>query len=252
MNDLFGTDASQQTAEPPHEFTLAMSDVEFRKVVAKLGGAHKIFTRGLPDTMAGLVALAGELCRRLRAVGEGTISGKRLAADLGLVNARALRQLVAFIRVAWGLQEIVGIPGHGYCWGPADPDVYARLARHAQRMGRDWLYIAALYGEGDADFNVAQMMLEFASTAHQRTALGLGDGAGDAGLADLAERKGVSLGGLIDRMLEFMSAHPQVYGKDLERVGRKHAKALVSAEILADVAADADRLAARVRAMAAG
>ena len=224
-----------------------LSPAAFTAAARKLRPRGGIFGRGLPRDGESMHALVVELCHRVRSRAGRDVSGKQLAEEMGLQGPRAVRQLLAFARVGYGLQEIIGQPGSGYAWGPAAPDKYKRFAGHAAKMGRDWLYIAALYGEGDAEANMAQMLLEFASTAHQRTALGLGDGGGDTGLADLAERRGVTLGGLLDRIVEFMRSHRDTYGADLDRVAQKHAATLVNTEAIRRVKAVADDMDAKLR-----
>ena len=100
--------------------------------------------RGLPATQVGLDGLVDDMCRRLAAAGEKGVRGRQLACELNLTGTRALRLLVAYGQLARGRRRIIGIPGYGYRWSD-DPGETGRMARHAERMGRDWFAKAGVY-----------------------------------------------------------------------------------------------------------
>jgi len=102
--------------------------------------------RGLPAVRAELDALVDELCDRLRIVGAKGLRGQQIVAEMNLTGTRALRLLVAYAQVRLGRTEIVGVPGSGYVWGPAAPESRRMMARHAHRMGLDWLRKSSDYG----------------------------------------------------------------------------------------------------------
>jgi len=230
-----------------------LSPTAFASALDKLRRRCGCLGRGLPGDRVGLHDLVVSLCDRVRSADRVGIPGPRLAGELGLEGTRSLRLLLAFARVAYGLREVVGVPGSGYYWGPADPEVYHSMAGHARRMGRDWMFLGVIYGEGSAEASMAQLVLDFASTAHQRAASGLvapgGTGADDD-LADLAERGQVSMGAVLDEIVTFMRSHPAVYGEDLRRLSAAHGEALVSREALAKIHAQIVGLAAQVSGLA--
>jgi len=225
---------------------------QFVSAVRKLGKRSSPFPASILVNRLTLHAYVVDLCRRTQTAGKAGISGHRLAEGLQLRSTRELRKLVAYARVAYGIEEVVGIPGSGYFWGPADPEIYKTAAGHAQRMGRDWMFLGALYGEGSAETNLAQMFLDFASSAGQKAAAGLapeGPGGRDD-LAELMERRNVSVGAVLDRILEFMSEHPDVYGEELRQIGRKHGPALVETAIIDELLNDARDWVAKLQRIA--
>jgi len=208
-----------------------LSDNAHARILASLAKRGRPVPRDLADADT-LRSLLHNIANRLETAGTTGLPGARLAADLGLPGTRPLRAVLAYGRVAYRIREIVGLPGNGYFWGPAWPEVYAIAARMADKMGRDFFYLATLYSEGSAETSMAQMFLQFASTAEQRAAAGLGgDVAGDE-LSDLVDREGVSPGAVLDAILTLMTEHRAIYQTDLDRVAAAHAMTLVDADAL--------------------
>ena len=244
--------------------TPVISPADHWAALASLRRSEHPLGRGLPESIEELHGLVQGMCRTVQGQGGAWLLGAALAERLGLPSTRAVRALLAYARVAYRITEIVGLPGSGYAWGPANPEAYTVMAGHARRMGRDWFFLGALYGEGDAAENMAQMLLDFASSAHQRAALAVAGAKGPwlfdpaapgapAAAQDELDRlgavQGLTMGAVLDRMFEFMRAHPAVYGADLRRFGEKHAAHLVPAASIADLLARVDDFKSKVQDM---
>ncbi|NLF31585.1 MAG: hypothetical protein GX591_11950 [Planctomycetes bacterium] len=227
-----------------HHDRFDISEAQYAAAMRKLEQRGRRIPPRFRDPVT-LAWLLRTLCRWLRRAGT-PLTGRRLAEALGLANTRELRAVIAYGRVVCGLREVVGIAGEGYTWGPADRTIYDTAAAQAREMGRCWLFLAAIYGRGRAEANMANLFLSFAATAEQRAALGLGAEACDE-LADLVDQGQMSMGGILDAILEFMTEHRAVYQRDLDRVARKHAATLVSDEALRRLQATVGRLVGDLR-----
>ena len=221
MSSLFDDGNNAPDAQPPNPV-----DQQHAAALARLAERER---RGLPSSDAEVAGLVRELAARLRAAAPGIISGGRLAEALALPDTRALRGLVAYARFGHGIREIVGIPGRGYLWAGGDKAVLQAQSDLADRMGRCWFAISAQAAEGGAEIAMAEQLLRWFPAALERAG-GPGPPADD--LADVMARDRATGGGLLDRLLQHMTAHRDVYGADLERVVSRHGAILVRAETL--------------------
>lgn len=176
---------------------LALSAEEYAARDRRRPAADPIGLRGLPETREGLDRLLTELCARLKGAGNAGLRGRQLAEELGLASdTRAVRELVAYARVHKHVHQIVGVPGDRYYWGDAVEGLYERMIRHAERCGRDWFYLAALFrrqGLGDA---LAQQVFDF-----------LRPDAGDE-LAALVARDGADEGKVLEALIDRLASTP--------------------------------------------
>ena len=171
MNDLFGTDQSPvEPASTPAQCQPTWRIHETPGLPTTAAGYDRRHARqpadpigllGLPTTRDGLNGLVLDLCARLHSAGGEAVRGSRLARDLVLSDTRALRLLAAYAHVHHRLRQIVGLPGDGYCWGDARPEVYGTAAQLARRMGRCWFFLAALWGRTSPAVQAAQLVLDF-------------------------------------------------------------------------------------------
>jgi hypothetical protein len=191
--------------------------------------ADPVGRRGLPDTRRELNQLLAELCRMLIAGAGMFLAGEDLVRRLGLQDSRALRMLVAYGHVYHRLRQIVGLPGAGYCWGElsGEPDrLYAMVARQARRMGRCWLFNAALYGHRSPAVELLQLMLPLAENQSR--------GQGDE-LSALLAARGVGTEQMVEAMIGVVAASPGGTAI-LHRVGNRHADVLLPASKADDLA----------------
>ena len=179
------------------EAVLATRAEEYARRDRQRPAADPIGLRGLPEDREGLDRMLTELCARLKSAGKHGLKGLQLAFELGLGrDTRAVRELIAYARVHKRIHQIVGVPGSRYFWGDAAPDLYVRMIRHAERCGRDWFYLAALFrrqGLGDA---LAQQVFDF-----------LRPDAGDE-LAALVARDGADAGDVLEALLDRLAESP--------------------------------------------
>lgn len=183
-------------------------------------GADPIGLTGLPDRRCDLDNLLRRLCCELLAAGGHWRRGRRLVATLGLRGTRTLRQLAAYGHVHHRIRAILGVPGHGYCWGAiAGRAAYRRASCHAARMGRDWFFLATLYGRAAPAVQVAQLMFGFAA--------GPGGGQQPDELASLLASHQVGPEQLADAMIQVLREAPGG-AAILRRLGRRHADLLLS------------------------
>jgi len=195
--------------------------------------ADPIGLQGLPSRRGAINDLVVELCARLAAAAGQELLGRRLAEGLGLAGTRPLRLLVAYARVHHRLREIVGVPGRGYLWGPADPGARERMVDHARAMGRDWFFISGLYGHEPPAVQAAQLMLDFAAGPDD-------EAQGDELHAWLAS-EGVGVEQVLSAMIGVLADRKG--GADiLARVGRHHAAVLLPQATLTRLAAQAASL----------
>jgi len=124
--------------------------------------------RSLPATRTGLDGLVDELKSLLQGHGVPEITPRCMTGDqvaralfLHRGGPRAVRALVTYAQVHWREWRIVGVPGHGYFWGPAHPDLYAGAVSEARRRGRAAFARAALMSEGSAQQSIAQLAFNF-------------------------------------------------------------------------------------------
>lgn len=165
--------------------------------------------------------LAGELCERLQSLGTHPMSGKRLAEELHLSGTRELRHLVAYARVHHHRHEIVGVPGIGYFWGPACPQLVTQAIGTARRMGRCWFFIAALLKREGTAMAAAQMIFDFMERAGDEPGREADD------LETLVAAENTSLGQFLDVFVTRLAESAE--GREvLANVGRKHAKLLIT------------------------
>ena len=191
------------------ETVLASEASDYARRDRRRPAADPIGRRGLPETREALDRLLTELCARLKSAGNRGLRGRQLAEEMGLgADTRAVRELVAYARVHKRIHQIVGVPGSRYFWGDAVPDLYVRMIRHAERCGRDWFYLAALFrrqGLGDA---LAQQVFDF-----------LRPDAGDE-LAALVARDGADAGDVLEALLNRLAETPAGQAR-LERLRRR-------------------------------
>ena len=190
--------------------------------------ADPLGVRGLPETRRKLNQFLLHLCDRLIGAGGRFRKGARLVANLHLDDARALRLLVAYGHVHHHLAQIVGMAGHGYCWGPLAPKgLYATVAGQARRMGRCHLFLAALYGRGGPAAELIQLMFPFAAEA------GPGTAGGDH-LHALLATHGVGPEQLADAMIQGLRdapGGPEILG----RLARRHRDVFLPVDVVAHI-----------------
>lgn len=187
---------------------------------------------GLPDTRTGLDHLLVDLCRRLRAAGPPGLGGRRLAEDLQLPDTRALRYLVAYGHVHHRIRQIVGIPGHGYVWGDASPEIYRTQAAACHQMGRCHLFLSMLYRRRPAAVQMAQLVLDFVRHGDEEARSSGGQSARQPDeLSAMMASEGVQVGDVIDALITQLASTDD--GRDvLKRVGDRHADVLIPADRL--------------------
>jgi hypothetical protein len=189
---------------------------------------------GMPDTRADLDELLLDLCRRLRAAGPRGLRGRRLVEDLGLPDTRALRHLIAYGHVHHRIRQIVGVPGTGYVWGDAAPEIYRSQADAAHQMGRCHLFLSMLYRREPAATQMAQLVLDFVRHGDgDEEARASGESPRPRGdeLSAMMASEGVQVGDVIDALITQLSSTDD--GRQvLQRVGDRHADVLIPADRL--------------------
>ena len=207
--------------------------------------ADPLGMRGLPVSRVPLDSLVNELCRRIHDAGTSGIAGKRLAADMGLRDTRALRLLVAYARVHRHLYQIVGIPGSGYVWGEADRDtpragtIYKHAIRDATRRGRCYLYIASLHRREGIGAGVAQMVMDWMSDRDAD-----GERHGDE-LAAMLAIDGSTIADVLDELIARVAATPGGPAA-LAGVAQRHRDVLLPRDEIDAVVAALDAAKARL------
>ena len=176
--------------------------------------------RGLPEDRLSLDALLQNLCDRLVVCGAHRIRGKQLADELGLPSTRALRLLVAYGRVHHHYHQIVGLPGDGYCWGDADPEVYKRTIADNERRARCHFFIAALHRRQGTAMAAVQLIFDFME--HQIPA----SRRRNDDLSALVAAEGVSTTDFLDAFISSLAQSDEGRAT-LAQVAAKHADILV-------------------------
>lgn len=213
--------------------TLPQTAASYRHGRRPRSQADPIGLAGLPGDRGDLDALLVDLCRRLRAAGSVGLSGRRLADDLELPDTRCLRHLIAYGHVHHRIRQIVGVPGQGYVWGDANPELYRTQAAACHQMGRCHLFLSMLYRRRPAATQMAQLVLDFVRHGDDGSA-----GPGEQQrrqpdeLSAMMASEGVQVGDVIDALISQLASTDD--GREiLRRVGDRHAEVLIPAERLA-------------------
>ena len=217
--------------------TLADLAQAYRGGNLKRPAADPIGMRGLPRDRAALDALLARLCDRLKSTRDAGLRGRQLVEELSLTDARALRLLVAYGRVHRGVDEIVGLHGDGYYWGPTAPVARDHAVRQADRMGRCWFFLRTLLARGGAAMAIAQAVFAFAQPGNSDD------------LGALIAARGIQPADVLSSMISLLSASPEGR-KRLAEIGREHADVLVPRDVLVSIAEDLERVGRRFRAAA--
>jgi len=203
---------------------LASDVAAYRQGLMPRPPADPLGERQLPRRRAELDLLWDCLCLRLQAAGGDPIAGKRLVADLALMDTRALRLLVAYGRVHHREHRIVGLAGSGYLWGGDDAAIYAGAAEDARRRGRCYMYLYSLFHRQGAAVAIAQLALD---------AVQAGPGSADDLRALIAADR-VSVEDVLAEMIRAVRQQPG--GEDaLRRVGEAHADVLLPRRVIQDL-----------------
>jgi len=184
---------------------------------------------GLPKYRGELNTLLLNLCERLASAGGRDLAGKQLVEELGLVDTRSLRLLVAYGHVHHRLRQIVGTPGSGYCWGDLRPEVYGEMAASSRRMGLCFLFNASLYSRRPAAIEMAQLTLDLAeqSTGQKPT-----DGADE--LTAWLTTEGATHADLIESMVDLFAGSEAGLAA-LRNAGRNHPGAFFDEQALLEI-----------------
>ncbi len=191
--------------------------------------ADPIGRGGLPHDRDGLNALLLNLCERLASAGGKDLGGKQLIEELGLVDTRSLRLLVAYGHVHHRLRQIVGTPGSGYCWGDLRPEIYNDMAASSRRMGLCFLFLASLYSRRPAAIEMAQLTLDL---AEQSTGEKIGDGTDE--LTAWMVTEGATHADLIESMVDLFAGSEAGLAA-LRNAGRNHPGAFFDERALQEI-----------------
>lgn len=192
----------------------------------KRRAADPLGMAGLPATRAELDDLVVRLCQRLWSAGTMKIPGDKLAAELGLHDTRALRELTAYAHVHHRIRAVVGVPGSGYCWGANDPDVYEIMARQTMQMLRCFGFLSTLYGKGTPAVEACQLIFNFVEDAG-------GDATNPDPLGILMRAEGVRVEDVLSAIISKLSETPDGR-RSLQVIGERHSQVLVSTTVLAN------------------
>lgn len=179
---------------------------------------------GLPTKRDDLNYMVLRLCQYLINAGKTGIGGKGLARLLfDSTDTRTVRHLVAYARVHKHRHEIIGLPGSGYAWGPAAPELYQRSIGDNEQRARDHFFIAALLKRQGVAMGAVQMIFDF--MGHNVPA----DRRRDDNLAAMFAAEGTSVSDFLDAFVTEL-AKTEDGKRVLADAGRKHAAYLLTGE----------------------
>jgi hypothetical protein len=199
--------------------------------------ADPIGVRRLPDDRVALNALAENLCSRLDAARCEGIRGEQLVEELLLSGSRALRLLVAYVRVWGGVHQVVGLPGDRYYWGDHVPGLYERIERDCRRRARCYFYIASLHERKGSAMAAAQLVFDFCRQPSER-------GGGDD-LTALIAAEGVKPEDVVSKFVEILAGTDEGRAS-LARLAEAHADVFLPESARSELLGHVDQLRLRI------